>query len=139
MRRSQRFREQHDNILEIVASISKELTVGHLASDASAVRKLLSTFMGKLKMHLAMEDQSLYPSLMKHGDESIQALAKRFSNEMGFIAEAALSYNEQWQTARLIQADPAKFISDTKSLFAVLGKRIEKENNQLYSALDKLE
>lgn len=86
-----------------------------------------------------MEDESLYPSLMSHGDESIQALAKRFSDEMGFIAEAALNYNEQWQSARLIQADPAQFISDTNSLFAVLGKRIEKENIQLYSALDKLE
>ena len=138
MLRSQRFRDQHDGLLEIVALISKELTVGHLAQDAKEVRTLLSKFMGKLQIHLAMEDKSLYPSLMSHGDEKIKAMATQFSEEMGFIAEAAESYNNDWATAKLIQENPAEFIAATRGLIDVLGKRIQKENSHLYAALDKL-
>lgn len=138
MSKTKGFRAQHDDILKVVTEISSQLNVNQLSKDASAVRSLLSTFFGKLNVHLSMEDKALYPKLLDHPDAQVKAMAKKFMVEMGGVAEAVNAYKDKWSTATKIQENPSGFIEHTNGIFDALGKRITRENNELYKTVDEL-
>lgn len=139
MSRTDSFRAQHDNILQIVGGIVPLLASRKLATDAGAVRRLLAQLTGMVSVHLAMEDNSLYPTMLTHRDARLKTAAQRFQQEMGGIKSAFESYTKKWASATAIQANPDEFIKETRSLFDVLGKRIARENSELYSLLDGAE
>lgn len=136
MQKTANFRRQHDDILDLVSQISNFLAIESLSKDASQIVVLSSKLAGKVKFHLAMEDDSLYPRLLKDTDVSVKSLAQKYISEMGGINKAFISYLEKWKNAKLIEANAVQFIRETKHLFNVLAKRIEKENNELYKAVD---
>jgi len=131
------FRKQHSELLTVAGEIGKLLDAARLAADATSARTLLSNLAGKLKVHLAMEDKTLYPRLMQDPDPKVSAMAKRFADEMGGIAEVFGGYMDRWPTAKAIQEAPQRFVTDTQKLFAALSTRIDRENNQLYPLLDQ--
>jgi hemerythrin-like domain-containing protein len=92
---------------------------------------------GKVKIHLATEDKVLYPNLEKHKDAKVQQMAKQFAAEMGQIKTVFEAYLAKYPTAQAIESHAADWVKETKDLFTVLGKRIERENNELYAAADK--
>lgn len=138
MGRTTKFREQHDEMLSITSEIKKHLNIKQLSNDANEVRSLLSRLLGKLSVHLAMEDKSLYPSLFEHSDERVKSMAKRYSDEMGGIAGTVNTYKNQWLSSSKIQDNPSEFINQTKGLFGALAKRIERENAELYKMVDEM-
>ena len=131
------FRKQHGELLAVAGEIGKLLDPAALAKNATQARMLLSNLAGKLKVHLAMEDQTLYPRLILDPDAKVSALARRFAEEMGGIAEVFGGYMSRWPTSKEIQEAPQQFVADTRKLFAALSTRIDRENNQLYPLLDQ--
>ncbi len=138
MSQTKTFREQHDELLKIATEIASHLDVDALAKDASKVRSLLSRLLGVLSIHLSMEDKSLYPRLLAHDDVAIKSMAQRFMDEMGGIGKVLEEYKTKWMTVAKIQDNSAAFVTETKGIIDALALRIEKENNELYEALDKL-
>ncbi len=138
MARTDMFRTQHEGIMEIAEQILSGLNPDDLSRDAGEVRSKLSKLLGKLQIHLAMEDKTLYPQLLQHKDTMVRTTAKRYADEMGGISAALKGYTSKWANPRLIQANPPDFISETKALFGTLSKRVERENNDLYPMVDKL-
>lgn len=140
MGRTDRFRGDHDTFLKQVTEIS-----GYLADEAKVVagstqiRATLSQLAGAVRLHLATEDQTLYPSLAKCADPKVAAMASSFQAEMGGIKQAFEDYSKKWGTPDSIKANAKDFIKDSKAVFDVLGKRIARENNELYAAADKLD
>ena len=104
--------------------------------DARGLRDLLSALAGKLTVHLAMEDRSLYPRLAEVNVQNSRGIAQAFQKEMGGLAGAFSEYNQKWQV-NAIAADPAGFARDTHAVFAAIGRRIARENNELYPLADK--
>ncbi len=139
MSRTQKFRQQHAEILQIAGELQGHLQPAQLAADATPARSCLSRLMGKLSMHLAAEDKVLYPELCHHGDASVSNLAKKFSTEMENTAPAVANYNGKWNTPSAIKAQPAQFIAETQQILKVLGDRIRRENQELYATADRLE
>jgi iron-sulfur cluster repair protein YtfE (RIC family) len=139
MSRTESFRRQHKEILEIAGEISSQLNSNQLAKDASGVRKSLTTLAGKLNIHLAMEDKSLYPKLINHQDANVSTVAKKYIEEMGSLADVFGQYLKKWSLAATIQNNPVDFINETKGIFNALSKRIDKEDNELYCMFDKLD
>jgi len=138
MARTDRYRQQHNELLQIATNISNELNASKLSTNASDVRRQLSTLLGKLSIHLAMEDKSFYPQLLKSTDNQTKEMANRFMKEMGGISAAVTQYSEKWKTPQTIQNDANTFIRETKSLFNALAARIKKENDQLYNLVDSI-
>jgi hypothetical protein len=138
MARTQSFREQHEEILEIVRNIEAELVMDKLKKNPSNVLRMFAGFSGKLKIHLAMEDKGLYPMLAQHADQSIRLLGENYSKEMTTITDAYLKFSQQWLSPTAIEKDPSGFMAATRKVFGLLGKRIEKENRELYTALEKI-
>jgi hypothetical protein len=127
-----RFRAQHEDILRAAGEIQNLLN-GH-QPDPSALRKLLSILAGKVSVHLAMEDQALYPRLAEL-DGAVARRATKFKDEMGGLGRVFTEYNTRWQVSA-IRADLAGFAHETRKIFGALAKRIERENAELYPLAD---
>ena len=136
MAKSDRFRQQHDELLALANDLAAELDAGKLGQDASDARSALSKLAGKLVLHLGAEDKHLYPRLMESDNPETQKIAKQFVDEMGGIAKAFTSYNDKWRATSSIQKDADGFISETKTIYDALANRIEKENTVLYPLMD---
>ena len=128
-----KFRAQHDDILQVAGEITAQLKAN---GDPAALRKLLSNMAGKVNFHLAMEDEALYPRLMTGGSAAVKARAGKFKEEMGGLGRVFTEYNTKWQTTA-IRADFDGFANETRKVFGALAKRIERENNELYPLADK--
>ena len=128
-----KFRNQHEEILAMAGEIT-DLLKGK--PDVTEVRKLLSNLAGKVNFHLAMEDKALYPRLMQRKGSDTDALAVKFQNEMGGLAQVFANYNSKWQVAA-IRSDLAAFTNETRKVFGALAHRISRENTELYPLADK--
>lgn len=135
---TQKYRDQHQELLEFATKISSYLNVAAIEKDADEISKQLNFLTGKLKMHLAIEDEFLYPTLKKHSDNNVQAMTEKFIHEMGGIAKAFMDYRAKWPTPTKIKENSKDFIKDTEAVFKVLKDRIDRENNQLYALADKV-
>lgn len=128
-----KFRQQHEEILGIVGELNAKLKE---KADAQELRGVLSNLAGKLNFHLALEDKALYPRIMK-ADAKANAMATKFMEEMGNLGDSFAAYNNKWQ-ATAIRKDPEGFAAETRKVFTALGKRIARENAELYPLADKL-
>ena len=97
-------------------------------------RQLNSTLIG----HLKAEDWVLYPRLVESDDPQVAATAKAFSEEMGGLAAAFISYNEKW-SAPAITADWPGYCVDTLEIIEALTGRITRENRELYPLLEAID
>lgn len=131
-----RFRKQHEKLLKIVREMDNDLDAQKLKQkeNVKAISTSLARLAGSLKTHLAMEDDRLYPKLIEHDDPEISNTAKQFQKEMGGIKEAFTKYADKWNSLTIRNATE-DFIQETQDIFAVLGDRITKEENELYPLL----
>lgn len=139
MARTDRYRQQHNALLEIASELQSMPNAAALSQDATKARTTLSSLMGRLMLHLSCEDKVLYPELAAHTDPSVAALARRFATEMQSTAKGVAAYNEKWKTASAIKANAGSFVEETKNLLRILGDRIKRENQELYAAADRIE
>jgi hemerythrin-like domain-containing protein len=130
------FRKHHAELAEVVRRIEPLLDPQKLAAGASEVRNLLSTLMGKLTLHLAMEDNVLYPRLERHDDPKVRDVAKKYMSEMSGLKPIVEAFGRKW-TESEIRGNAAAFCAETKKIFATLGERIKRENVELYPLADR--
>jgi len=107
-----------------------------LKEDGAPMRSLLSELLGKLKIHLAVEDKALYPQLKKCGNHEVVAISIQYQTDMGGIAEFVAKYSKNWASGMAISENPQAFIDETNQLLSALSTRINKENNYLYKLAD---
>ena len=130
------FRQHHKDLSDIVRKIEALLTPDRLRADAGPARENLSKLSGLLKVHLAMEDTALYPRLKGHSDARVREISQRFATEMGGLKEAFTKYLSTWPSPQAIQGSPGAFVSETRSVFGALAKRVAREEAELYPLLD---
>ena len=132
------FRKQHKEMVEIVQLISSKLTPAAVEAEADLIRSSLLSLSGKLTVHLAMEDKSLYPHMLASADVEIKKSADAFIREMGGLSAAFKAYITAWPNATAIKANPALFCTQSKGGFDALGQRIGREEKTLYPLAEKL-
>jgi len=138
MGRTDNFKRQHREIASLAEKILDALNGNFDLQNATAIRNNLSLLAGKLNVHLAMEDKSLYHTLLAHQDAKISRTARIFIAEMGQVKERFSKYNAQWATPNQIQSDWAGFRQATRTLFEMLFKRVAKEDKELYPLLENI-
>ena len=129
-------RQQHAEIAESVRRIETALDPSGLARSAGEMRTSLANLFGKLSLHLAIEDNSLYPSLEKHADARIRELRTKFARDMGGLKPNFEAFTRKW-TESEIRANAAAFCAEAKKVFAALNDRIKRENTALYPLLER--
>ncbi|MBI3206316.1 MAG: hemerythrin domain-containing protein [Myxococcales bacterium] len=138
MSKTKMFRDQHDDLLKAAAKLKAELNADKIGKDAVPAKSALSQLLGKLSVHLAMEDKSLYPQLLKHSDQKVKTTASRFVSEMGAIGKVLADYQKAWPSDVALKQNPRGFVQQTTTILDALAKRIEKENGELYKMVDTL-
>jgi hypothetical protein len=136
---TENYRRQHAELLELALQIGKRLTPEDLKRSAPEVRRLLAQFAGKLNMHARMENDAFYPRLFAHRDEAARARAHELFSEVGGIYDAFHEFLKAWPSAASIEENPAEFIRQTGKVLRILGKRMMREEAELYPLVDALE
>lgn len=133
---TQRFRTQHDEIGAIVGRIEAILRnpTGH--TRAQEIRQAFSELSAKLRLHLALEDDVLYPRLARHDDAEVRALAVKYQTEMGGIRQTYEDFLAQWVHSGKLVTEYSAFQTALSGLFAALKDRIHRENTQVYPLAD---
>ena len=129
-------RKQHAEIAESVRRIETALDPQGLPRSAGEMRAHLSNLFGKLSLHLAIEDNSLYPSLEKHANARIREVGTKFARDMGGLKRNFDAFARKW-TEGEIRANAAAFCAEAKKVFAALNERIKRENVELYPLLER--
>lgn len=130
------FKTQHREALEVAGKIAAEFS-GDTVKNPDAARTQLSALIGKLTIHLAMEDKNLYPKAESSSNEDLRKMSVKLKTEMSGLAQAVVAYGQKWGTAAKIAADQKTFITETKGVFDALKKRIDVEERDFYPLIDK--
>lgn len=112
------------------------LNVETLENDASRCRRLLARFAGKLRVHAAMENEALYPELLRAPDPVVRATAERLFAELGPVYDEFDRFESRWPSALVIAEQPRVFVLQTLELFDILRRRMTVENKTLYPLVD---
>ena len=130
------YRAQHQRLLAMVKQLEDELE--RKATRGAELRKRVSTLVGKLSLHLAAEDEVLYPKLLEHSEERVRTLAQKYLDETGGLADDFRAYADRWPSPASIDANPIAFASQTRRILATLKKRISREDDRLFPLIEKL-
>lgn len=131
------YRKQHDELVDLVAVLAPSLGATAAREHPDTARRALSQLWGKLTIHLAMEDDVLYPRLLSCGDALAEAKALSFSDEMGPLRSRFEEFLARW-TEVSIARDASGFSAETHALIRALTTRIDRENNELYPIADRV-
>jgi hypothetical protein len=132
-----RYRVQHQEIDAVITRLTQLLVdVDTLRSHARDARSLVATLSGKVRVHLAMEDRSLYPDLLAHANPTVREKARRFQAEMGELGKAFFAYVARWPHHQAVAADPAAFGRETRDVLRALAARMLAEDTDLYPAAE---
>lgn len=138
MEKTLRFRKQHDEITKLADDLVCYLKPELLQTEAKAARLILSKLAGVLNMHLAAEDNVLYPNLLKIENEQVRTMAQKYIEEMSNLKESFGKYLKKWPSSLSLQNNPEDFIIETEQILLLLRQRIQRENNELYYIVDRL-
>ena len=131
------FRRQHNDLLGLVGEIQDLASSPRSETASIKICRILSRMSGKLSIHLAAEDKSLYPRLVASDDAGTSEVAKRFQEEMSGLGDVYNAFAAKWRTPQAIDDDFEGFVAESGEVFAALGDRIARENRELYPLADK--
>lgn len=131
------FRKQHAEILVLVEHLKNDLKQLNPSIHFQTFRNQLTSLLGKVQVHLTMEDHVLYPILIQSISQELSSLALLYQTEMGGIKQGLIKFTQEW-TAEKMKEDPERFALAGIELLSELEARIERENEQLYVQYDAL-
>ncbi len=133
-----RLRQQHD-LATIMTDHLRDLVRRHRPGDnAIAIATQLARLLGALRVHLAEEDEYLYPALIATNNGIAAALAERYRAEMGSLAWDVEEFMRYWSSSAVIAQRFEAFESDLDRMLGALVARIKRENFTLYPIADAL-
>ncbi len=80
-------KNQHVDILGLINKLSSNLTGQKTAQSPVEIHNLLSKLSEKLKLHIDMENEILYPDLLDHPDRTIKEQVKKYIKDMDMPRE----------------------------------------------------
>lgn len=132
-----KFKRQHVDIIGCIAALRKASQAG-ISENAEEIARLIISMSSIIKLHLAVEDQILYPALRSGNNAVLARMGTRFQNEMGTIASAYMVFAERWNQADKVSKDPDGFRSDANSVLKTVHARMQKEDTVFYPAIEAL-
>lgn len=131
-------RQQHRDLEDMAASIMTRIHGYRDEFDAITLARSMANLAVLLRVHFAFEDTALYPAMLTSGDAEAAQLGLRLKTEVGDLADRFDDFIRRWQAPTTIAAAFEEFRDEVTSLFAVLGARIEQENDLLFPAAERL-
>ncbi|MEX5748122.1 hemerythrin domain-containing protein [Massilia sp. X63] len=131
----EKFKHQHIDILSSIARL-RQLSRAGVTDNAAAIAAQIVEVSGIIKLHLAVEDRSLYPALEACADARLVNMSRAYRTEMKDIAQAYLGFAAKWNTARQVALEPEGFRADANRVLRHLFERIQREDHAFYPAIE---
>jgi hypothetical protein len=132
---TEHLQRQHLELMQLAQEIGSLLVPEVVETQARTVRILVARFAGKLRIHDRMETQGLYPALLSDERAEVRAAATRLRDELGGLYAVFDTYERKYPDATSLVRSPQAFIADTLEVFQILGRRMNRENRELYAVL----
>ena len=136
---TQTYREQHQELLDLLGSLATLLDQEALERNARGAFDLLGSLSARLNEHLESEDAAFYPYLIRQADRTVADVARKFHEEVGWIKALAGLYFTKWSTLETLQMNAVIFIAETGIIARVIIRRIRVENEVLFDLADHLD
>ncbi len=127
------YRKQHAELERIVGVIASLLADG----EAQDLRINLAKLSGVLRVHLTIEDKSMYPIMLASASPEVRDTAAEYQRTMGDLLVTFNTYYAKWIETGAIEAHRSSFITETTTVAGALQNRITLENDNLYALIDK--
>jgi hypothetical protein len=112
-------------------------TVQNSTPDTAAVAVLRWRMAQKLSDHCVREDRAIYEALIASGDAAATAIAWRYRQEHGRLAQDFSSYIAAWPVDRVAN-EWADFRAETEAVVTNLHSRIFLEEQVLYAHVERV-
>ena len=129
------FKHQQTDILELAKRISDRLDEGPLTAQVDEILFMLRGLKDKVTIHLAAEDQLLFPRLEQNTSDELVFMARQFRSELAILCQEIAEFTARWDDKNIILVQPSRFLRETGGLLAVLGHSLERERVRLYPLL----
>lgn len=129
------FKRQQADILELAGRVSDKLDEGPLSAQIDEILFMLRGLKDKVTIHLAAEDQLLFPHLEQDPCDELAFMARQFRAELGTLCQEMANFTDHWDDKNTILVQQNRFLRETGGLLAVLGYSLERESSRLYPLL----
>ena len=125
-------KKNHIDLYDRIHKLQQYQTVSDVDAHSAELALALAKLAGLLSIHLAAEDNYLYPNLAKSTNDQVRQTSIAFHQEMGGLAKEFTAYKETFMTATKIKQDPAGFLTATASVVSALRERLTRGDRDLY-------
>jgi hypothetical protein len=132
-----RFKQQHVQILQIIKHM-RDLAHAGIQEHALEIARDVAALRSRVKAHLSIEDELLYPRIARHSNAQVSKLAQAYQEEMKPLSRIVLEFTARWSAAAQIQAEPEQFRAHANTAVKQLHKRIQHENTEFYPQVEQL-
>ena len=121
-----KLKHQHRDILRGIAAL-RSLAHAGVEANAAAIAQGIVAMSGTIKLHLAVEDQVLYPALQRGGNEGLARMGRQYQGEMASIASDYERFARRWNTANSVRRDAQGFRADANAALRRVHERMQRE------------
>ena len=131
------FKDQHTQILAGIATLRNYAHAG-ISQNAERIARQVVELSSIIKMHLAVEDKVLYPSLQRSGNAQLARLGQTYQDDMESLAASYMGFSRRWNTAQAVAQQPELFRTDANTVLRQLHARMRQENTDFYPAVEAM-
>ncbi|MGP1682708.1 MAG: hemerythrin domain-containing protein [Giesbergeria sp.] len=132
-----KYKQQHVKILDSISTLRKLARAG-VAANAKEIAQTIVSMSSTIKLHLAVEDQSLYPALQRSGDAELARIGEHYQQEMGGLCQAYESFAHRWNHPDGLIRDEEGFRTDANTVLRLLQERVQRENIDFYPRIETM-
>lgn len=132
-----RLKHQHAQILDGIAAL-RNLAHAGIQEHAQEIAKHITALSSVVKLHLAIEDRILYPTLQTGKNAALAAMSKTYQDDMKGIASAYIAFSRHWSSAEIVAEQAEQFRTEANSVLKTLYTRVQKENAEFYPAIEAM-
>ncbi|EMJ94622.1 hemerythrin domain-containing protein [Leptospira alstonii] len=125
------YKVQYAEIQKLLNDIEKRL-LGEISEDVDELLHELASFSARLKLHLNLEENLIYPKIKSLQIENTSSLAEDFKGRTIDLKNSFKKYYCNWLLPSSILKNESQFREETEKLIFNLRNRIRKEEIEIY-------
>ena len=130
-----KFKHQHTDIMSNISALRRLAQAG-VAQNAADIARLIVSMSSTIKLHLAVEDQALYPALQRGDNPELARMGQKYQTDMGPIAQAYEAFARRWNRADSVLHDEQAFRDDANRVLRMVHERMQRENRDFYPRIE---
>ena len=131
----EKFKHQHADILSNISAL-RRLSQAGVARNAARIAGLIVRMSSTIKLHLAVEDQALYPALQRGANAELARMGQQYQEDMGPIAQAYDAFAKRWNRPESVRRDEQSFRDDANRVLRMVFERMQRENRDFYPRIE---